>query len=191
MGCDRIFSLFLWLLLSGIIIYSVLIMIMNRNQNKKMQQEAAQKGAISALQAIYVDGLGIRKNALCQLFCFEDRLLIEVDSSKFEISFDRLRAAVVKSEQELIEQSKSVVGRAIIGTLLLPGLGTIVGGMSGIGTKKKKGKRNYYLILNYLDSKGDLKGITFKEDLNILRMNKFCQEINDSSNRLHPEIVQL
>ncbi|WP_187274195.1 hypothetical protein [Paenibacillus sp. N3.4] len=164
---------------------------MNRNQNKKMQQEAAQKGAISALQAIYVDGLGIRKNALCQLFCFEDRLLIEVDSSKFEISFDRLRAAVVKSEQELIEQSKSVVGRAIIGTLLLPGLGTIVGGMSGIGTKKKKGKRNYYLILNYLDSKGDLKGITFKEDLNILRMNKFCQEINDSSNRLHPEIVQL
>ncbi|MBY9087310.1 hypothetical protein KIH86_24300, partial [Paenibacillus sp. HN-1] len=86
-------------------------------------------------------------------------------TQKFEIPLERMRAAVAITEQELIEKSKSVVGRALIGTIIVPGLGTIVGGMSGIGTKKKDGKKNHYLILNFIDSKGELAAVTFQDQV--------------------------
>jgi len=44
--------------------------------------------------------------------------------------------------------SKSVVGRAIVGGLLTGGVGAIVGGMSGIGSKTQT-KVEHYLLLQY------------------------------------------
>ena len=41
-------------------------------------------------------------------------------------------------KKRIEEKGKSVVGRALVGTLIAGPLGTIVGGMSGLGTKKKK-----------------------------------------------------
>lgn len=83
-----------------------------------------------------MEGLGIG-SVECKIFRFSDRVLIDSGRQRFEIYLAQFRAAEVKSEQELIDKSKSVVGRAMIGTLIVPGLGTIVGGMSGIGNKRK------------------------------------------------------
>ena len=44
---------------------------------------------------------------------------------------------------ELAKQNKSVVGRAVVGGLIMRPLGAIVGGMTGIGTKSAK--NNSYL----------------------------------------------
>lgn len=52
---------------------------------------------------------------------------------------------------ELAKQNKSVVGRAVVGGLIMGPLGAIVGGMSGIGTKNVK--NNSYLVVNYWDTK--------------------------------------
>jgi len=54
------------------------------------------------------------------------------------------------TEQEIIEKNKSVVGRAAIGTLLAGPVGALIGGMSGIGTKKKN-KEKVILTIEYTD----------------------------------------
>lgn len=56
------------------------------------------------------------------------------------------------SQEELTKTDKSVIGRAVIGGLILGPLGAIVGGMSGIGNKEKL-KNKHYLVINYWDKK--------------------------------------
>ena len=51
---------------------------------------------------------------------------------------------------DVIKQSKSVLGRAAAGTLLLGPLGGIIGGMSGLGEKSLNS--DYYLQIDYIDS---------------------------------------
>jgi hypothetical protein len=147
-------------------------------------------GAKDGLNVVHVEGLGMGSAAPCELFRFDDRILIDAKTHKFEIQLEKLRAAVVKSEQELIEKGKSVVGRAVLGTLLVPGLGKIVGGMTGIGSKKKKGKTHHYLIINYLDSKGDLSAVTFQDDFTLI-IKKFCNDLNKSISQASNGVIQL
>lgn len=64
----------------------------------------------------------------------------------------KIKIAKFVSEKEIIEQQKSVGGRAVVGGLLLGPLGAIVGGMSGVGNKQKT-KRTNYIIFNYDEDK--------------------------------------
>ena len=166
--------------------------VMGIKRSKALKKEAADLGAKDFLLATYVDGLGIAPNTYCKLYLLDDKIQINANQQKFEIKLEKIRAAVVKDERELIEKGKSVVGRAVIGTLLVPGLGTIVGGMSGIGTKKKKGTLNHFLILNYTDSKGELAAVTFLNNINLIQMNNFCHKINKTVNQsFQGEAIQL
>ena len=54
------------------------------------------------------------------------------------------------TRSELSQMDKSVIGRSVVGGLILGPLGAIVGGMSGIGTKKKV-KDVSYLVINFWD----------------------------------------
>lgn len=55
------------------------------------------------------------------------------------------------SHEELINADKSVIGRAVVGGLILGPLGAIIGGMSGIGSKEKFINKNYFVI-NFWDA---------------------------------------
>lgn len=157
------------------------VAVSSKAVEKKMKQKAAEIGATDFVYASYYDGLGIQKGSFAEIFLLPDRLLFQINNTQnFELKLSQIRAAENKSERELIEKGKSVVGRAVIGTLLVPGLGTIVGGMSGIGTKKKKGKENNFLIINYIDSQGDLTGITFLNNYNQFKIIKFCHKVNST-----------
>lgn len=55
------------------------------------------------------------------------RLGIDLDSIKYFV--------IEHQEQIMMQKSKSVIGRAVVGGLLLGGVGAIVGGISGSGSK--------------------------------------------------------
>jgi hypothetical protein len=54
------------------------------------------------------------------------------------------------SHEELAKIDKSVIGRAVVGGMILGPLGAIVGGMSGIGSKERFINKQYFVI-NYWD----------------------------------------
>lgn len=105
--------------------------------------------------------------------------LIKDKNFKFEI-----QQAYSPAEYESITKDKSVIGRAIVGGLLLGPVGAIVGGMSGIGTKTskkqvKKEKRDVYAIVND-DIENPYKimsiqvnqALDFERKFNLLRNNE-------------------
>lgn len=69
------------------------------------------------------------------------------------LKFSQITNAGIVTEKEIVEKSKHVVGRAVVGGLLLGPLGAVVGGMSGVGDKKKQ-KTNTYYVINYLSGTG-------------------------------------
>lgn len=79
-----------------------------------------------------------------------------------KIKFEQLIDCFGTSEEMVTEKNKSVVGRAIVGGILTGGIGAIVGGMSGIGSKKKV-KKTYYFVINYRSQdSNEIKAVSFR-----------------------------
>lgn len=54
------------------------------------------------------------------------------------IFYEDIKYWSFENQEVIIKQSKSVIGRAVLGGLLLGPVGAVIGGMSGIGTKDVK-----------------------------------------------------
>ncbi|UED78053.1 hypothetical protein [Brevibacillus sp. DP1.3A] len=175
----------------SVVIVFVIVLLIQRAGNKEMNKKMETQEAIAMITALHIEGIGLQNKAPCDLYLKENRILVDHFGQKFEIPLSAMRAAVVKTEQEIYEKGKSVVGRALIGTLIVPGLGTIIGGMSGIGSKKTKGIPNTYLIINYVNSNGELSGITFLNNFNLIRINNFCEVTNQRIRVNHVEAITL
>lgn len=72
------------------------------------------------------------------------------------LDLDKIIDARIMTEKEISESNKSVIGRAVVGSLLLGPLGGIVGGMSGIGSKKKETNKTF-MIITYISSDEEKK----------------------------------
>ncbi len=70
-------------------------------------------------------------------------------TSQMEIHNSQIISIDFADQSELLKQNKSVIGRAVVGNLLMGPMGAIVGGMSGIGSKNVK--KNSYLVINFWD----------------------------------------
>lgn len=68
----------------------------------------------------------------------------------FYISYQQIIDMKFISHKQLINEDKSVIGRAVVGGLLLGPLGAVVGGISGVGSKTKT-IGNYYFVINFND----------------------------------------
>lgn len=93
-----------------------------------------------------------------------DKLIIKPRIGKndpVEICYTNLTGCELMDEITIIEKSKSVIGRGVVGGLLLGPVGAIVGGMSGIGNKSNS-KKDRYLIINYKDESGEIQVASFK-----------------------------
>lgn len=76
----------------------------------------------------------------------------------YTLNVNKITNISMLTEKDIIEKSKSVAGRALVGSVFLGPLGAIVGGMSGIGNKSKSSTTTY-IVINY-NSNGE-KAISF------------------------------
>lgn len=84
------------------------------------------------------------------------------DKPIIKLNYEQIVAAEVITEKEIVESDKSVVGRAVVGGVLLGPLGAIVGGMSGIGSSTKANK-HYFLVVNYnSNTSEEIKTLSFE-----------------------------
>ena len=95
-----------------------------------------------------------------------------------------LKREYTPAEYETIEKDKSVIGRAIVGGLLLGPVGAIVGGMSGIGTKQetkiiKNEKEDIYLDIVVQKQHFLFKVSKLNNDL----VHKFYKRIQEEKTR--------
>lgn len=69
---------------------------------------------------------------------------------KFDIHNSQIINIVKTTSAQIVQVNKSVIGRAVVGNLIMGPLGAIVGGMSGIGTKDKM-QVTQYVVINFWD----------------------------------------
>lgn len=126
-----------------------------KEQTRKEKKEKAEyKKKISRymnIAGVLVDGVpNIGERRIVKVYLLPEALLIrqESDDKSAELPYTRIKDAQVVTEKEIIEKSKSVVGRAMIGGLFLGGLGATVGAISGVGTKQQVNE-NQFLVINY------------------------------------------
>lgn len=131
------------------------------------------------------DGLqSIQKGMPVEIILLEDELNIKQNFSRKEPShlrYEQVINAGVVREEEITEKNKSVVGRAVVGNLVLGPLGAVVGGVSGVGKKEKK-KLKAYFVINYKSSQDDeVKVLSFLVTGNTIGLPKFEKELKEKA----------
>ena len=142
-----------------IIIIIGLVFWLKSKEKKKMKE----KGCIAQLTMIkHISGIqGLADGSNAKLELYPDKLLIQ---ERLTITLDRIRHAEVLRENQITEKQKSVIGRAVVGGVLLGPLGAIVGGISGTG-KKQKRKEQFFLSLDYVTVDGNNECAVFTSPL--------------------------
>lgn len=135
----------------------------------------------------YVDGIeNYKKGAIVVVNISSEEQCLVIKNKVFnnsiiKIRLDQVTGANVITEKEIIEKSKSTVGRAMIGGVLLGPLGAIIGGISGIGVNQKS-KSHYYMVINYKSQNGDIKVISFEIVGSSLHWDDFIKELRSKIN---------
>lgn len=112
--------------------------------------------------------------------------IVNKKKPKVNLSLDKVNDCGIATEKEITEHGKSVIGRAAVGTLLVGPLGGIIGGMSGLG-KKKKEKDLRVAVINYDDKQIVLLGNNFS-----LGIEEFFRRLNKHLNaNLSGEDIEL
>ncbi len=90
------------------------------------------------------------KEGKCSVMAHTNGICINSGLDFFYISHEQLIDMKFVTHKQLTSENKSVIGRAVLGGVLLGPVAAVVGGLSGIGTKTKK-IGNYLLVINFWD----------------------------------------
>lgn len=136
----------------------------------------------------FVDGLdGYSKGNAVQLSLNDEnqclRLVSRISKDKptVNLKYNQILQANVVSEKDIVEKSKSVGGRAVVGGLFLGPLGAVIGGMSGIGNKKNA-DTHYYLVVNYKSQTEEIKALIFEIVGASLHWSSFVTDLRSKIN---------
>lgn len=97
------------------------------------------------------------------------------------LKFDQIIDCASIHNEMVIQKDKSVIGRAVVGGVLLGGLGAIIGGMTGIGSKKKS-KKTHYLVINYKSKDHEIKVLSFRMDW-LVNLGEFVYTLKNRINK--------
>lgn len=95
-----------------------------------------------------------------------------------ELNLSKVEYVELATEQEIKEKDKSVIGRAAVGTLIAGPLGSIIGGISGVGKKKKKGKERKIAVIGY-----DGRELVFISGMASFGIENFFKKLKEEVNK--------
>lgn len=127
----------------------------------------SKKNKSTVLNLEYVDGINLfKKGLLVEVTLNSEKECITIrpkigQKTDVNLRFEQITGFDVVKDKDIIEKSKSVAGRAVLGGVLLGPLGAIVGGMTGIGNKQKSVSHNY-MVINYKSLEEEIKVIIFE-----------------------------
>ena len=129
----------------------------------------------------YSKGIAVELSMDDKEQCLAMKARVFKDKPIIKLKYEQIIAANVVTEKEIIESDKSVVGRAVVGGVLLGPLGAIVGGMSGIGNKTKS-NTHYFMVINYKSNTGETKILSFEIVGSSLHWSEFIKELKNKFN---------
>ncbi|MBU3107137.1 hypothetical protein [Clostridium gasigenes] len=135
----------------------------------------------------YMDGLnGYVIGTAVEVSINDENQSVTVKSRAYKkpeihLKLDQITGVTVISEKDVVEKSKSTVGRAVVGGVLLGPLGAIVGGMSGIGNKVKSSTK-YFMVINYKSREEEIKVLSFEIVGASLHWSSFVEELRKKIN---------
>lgn len=115
-------------------------------------------GLIGSQKVTHITGLdSFEKGTEVSLLAFKNKVVI---NNKFIVPVNQIKRTHVYNGTQIAEYEKSVIGRALIGGLVLGGIGAIVGGLSGIG-KKQKEQDLLFMSVEFIDRNGQERAVVF------------------------------
>jgi hypothetical protein len=140
-----------------------------------------------------IDGLPLRNQEADIELTFDDKFLLiaetrpqgfkMVTDNMFKIPLENVIDTLLTTEKEVIEKSKSVIGRGVVGGLVFGPAGLLLGGLSGIGKKNKVEKSKVYIV-SYVGSDKEVKNIAFG-------MNKMMVSVTEKFDKVFSKYHKL
>lgn len=155
------------------IMRGVIMGLFSKKENQKLKP----------IDLIYIDGVkGYNKGTSISLSLEEELNCVVVQTvknnlPKVNLDLEKIVAVDIIHERDVIEANKSTVGRAMVGGIVLGPLGAIIGGISGVGTKKNTKLRDF-LVINY-KSQNEIKALSFEMVKITLNVPKFINTLRD------------
>ena len=139
------------------------------------------KDGSRSVNLVYVDGIeSYNKGTSIVLSLDDENKNMQMKARVYKkppvfLNFGQIIGVGVISEKDIIEKSKNTVGRAVAGGVVLGPLGAIIGGMSGIGNKKKN-ETHYFMVVNYKSKDEEIKVLSFEIIGASLHWSSFVEE---------------
>ena len=148
---------------------------MTPSGNKALEESIER--SLGGLPFLYLSGLNsIEEDSMVLIVIVANQLVIKKDKTTIlkTIELNEIKSIKPLSENTITEKEKSVIARALAGGLIFGVVGAVVGGMSGIGTKKEMKTEHFIkitlndgteiLIAPYMNNPENTKYLTDKFD---------------------------
>jgi len=154
-------------MLLGVVFIAALFLIIflgvaiPRKAKRERQQLLDARGILETSNAHHLEGLPIAEKTYCQLNLHDDWLVIDGGGVNFSLAIHQITAIEVKTDVEIANIVHSSAAKGIVGGLLFGSIGLVVGSRA---TNKEKRTLHYYLIINYINSSGEIAAMLFADD---------------------------
>lgn len=139
------------------------------------------KGSIISEPFQLLESVGqLQKDLMVEVALYDDYLELTVPFMKktpITLKYTQITDVFYGLQTEIVEKSKSAIGRAVAGGLLFGGVGAVVGAVSGTGKKEKKVNK-FYFIISYTSSAGEEKLLQF-EDTRLYKGRKVANKLKE------------
>jgi len=142
----------------NILIFVLFLILISIIMLKKYLSNQKLKGIVKIMPFKHIEGMDLASGINVNISFSEGT--IQIDDIILRIS--SIERLAISSSKQLVEQEKSVMGRAIVGGVLTGGIGAIVGGISGINDGSKETRLIHYLTITFKDGSSAI--FSFKND---------------------------